>query len=80
MIERTPVLNFFTHLAMLIGLVMAALPIYIVFVASSHDFRTVNLVPMPLTPAAISSRTTRPSGPNPTSARSSSIPSSSPSA
>ncbi len=50
MIERTPVLNFFTHLAMLIGLVMAALPIYIVFVASSHDFRTVNLVPMPLTP------------------------------
>ncbi len=50
MIERTPILNFFTHLAMLIGLVMAALPIYIVFVASSHDFRTVNLVPMPLTP------------------------------
>ncbi len=52
MIERTPVLNFFTHIAMLIGLVMAALPIYIVFVASSHDFRTVNLVPMPLTPGS----------------------------
>ncbi len=50
MIERTPVLNFFTHLAMLTGLILAALPIYIVFVASSHDFRTVNLVPMPLTP------------------------------
>jgi sn-glycerol 3-phosphate transport system permease protein len=50
MIERTPLLNFFTHLAMLIGLVLALLPIYIVFVASSHDFRTVNLVPMPLTP------------------------------
>ncbi len=50
MIERTPILNFFTHLAMLSGLVLAALPIYIVFVASSHDFRTVNLVPMPLTP------------------------------
>ena len=50
MIERTPILNFFTHLAMLVGLVLALLPIYIVFVASSHDFRTVNLVPMPLTP------------------------------
>ncbi len=80
MIERTPVLNFFTHLAMLTGLILAALPIYIVFVASSHDFRTVNLVPMPLTPGPISSRTTRRSGPSLTSARSSSIPSSSPSA
>jgi sn-glycerol 3-phosphate transport system permease protein len=50
MIERTPILNFFTHLAMLVGLVLAALPIYIVFVASSHDFQTVNQVPMPLTP------------------------------
>jgi len=50
MIERTPVLNFFTHLAMLVGIILAALPIYIVFVASSHDFQTVNIVPMPLTP------------------------------
>ncbi|PPD13661.1 MAG: ABC transporter permease [Methylobacterium sp.] len=50
MIERTPILNFFTHLAMLFGLVLAALPIYIVFVASSHDFQTVNQVPMPLLP------------------------------
>jgi len=50
MIERTPLLNFFTHLAMAIGLLLAVLPIYIVFVASTHDFRTVNLVPMPLTP------------------------------
>jgi sn-glycerol 3-phosphate transport system permease protein len=50
MIERTPILNFFTHLAMLVGLVLAALPIYIVFVASSHDFQTVNQVPMPLLP------------------------------
>jgi sn-glycerol 3-phosphate transport system permease protein len=50
MIERTPVLNFFTHVAMFIGLVLAALPIYIVFIASTHDFITVNLVPMPLMP------------------------------
>jgi sn-glycerol 3-phosphate transport system permease protein len=51
-VERTPVLNFFTHLAMLVGLVMAALPIYIVFVASTHDFQTVNQVPMPLLPGS----------------------------
>jgi sn-glycerol 3-phosphate transport system permease protein len=50
MIERTPILNFFTHLAMLVGVVLAALPIYIVFVAASHDLPTVNQVPMPLTP------------------------------
>jgi sn-glycerol 3-phosphate transport system permease protein len=50
MIERTPILNFFTHLAMLIGVVLAALPIYIVFVASTHDLQTVNQVPMPLIP------------------------------
>jgi sn-glycerol 3-phosphate transport system permease protein len=52
MIERTPILNGMTHVAMLIGLVLAALPIYIVFVASSHDLRTVNMVPMPLMPGA----------------------------
>jgi sn-glycerol 3-phosphate transport system permease protein len=51
-VERTPILNFCTHVAMLIGLVLAALPIYIVFVASSHDLMTVNQVPMPLTPGA----------------------------
>jgi sn-glycerol 3-phosphate transport system permease protein len=50
MIERTPVLNALTHLAMLVGIVLTVLPIYIVFVASTHDFRTVNQVPMPLLP------------------------------
>lgn len=50
MIERTPILNAVTHLVMAIGLVLAALPIVIVFVASTHDFATVNKVPMPLWP------------------------------
>ena len=52
MIERTPILNALTHVAMLIGLVLAVLPIYIVFVASTHDFITVNQVPMPLIPGS----------------------------
>lgn len=50
MIERTPWLNAFTHLIMAIGLILSALPILIVFIASSHDLRTVNTVPMPLWP------------------------------
>ncbi len=50
MIERTPILNFITHALMLVGLVLAALPIIIVFVASTHDLPTVNRVPMPLWP------------------------------
>lgn len=50
MIERTPWLNAFTHLIMAIGLILSALPILIVFIASSHDLRTVNMVPMPLWP------------------------------
>jgi sn-glycerol 3-phosphate transport system permease protein len=50
MIERTPVLNAVTYVILIIGLLLLLLPIYIVFVASTHDLRTVNMVPMPLTP------------------------------
>lgn len=50
MIERTPVLDFVTHAVLLLGLVSLLLPLWIVFVAASHDFQTVNQVPMPLWP------------------------------
>jgi sn-glycerol 3-phosphate transport system permease protein len=50
MIERTPVLDFITHMILLTGLVLLLLPIYMVFIASTHDLRTVNTVPMPLWP------------------------------
>jgi sn-glycerol 3-phosphate transport system permease protein len=50
MIERTPLLDAVTHGLMLLGLVLTALPIVIVFVASTHDLHTVNQVPMPLWP------------------------------
>jgi sn-glycerol 3-phosphate transport system permease protein len=50
MIERTPWLDAVTHLLLLIGLVLLLIPIWIVFVAASHDFHTVNQVPMPLLP------------------------------
>ncbi len=52
MIERTPVLNALTHAAMILGLVVLIIPIYIVFVASTHDYVTVNRLPMPLYPGA----------------------------
>jgi sn-glycerol 3-phosphate transport system permease protein len=50
MVERTPLLNLLTHLVLGIGLLLLLLPLWIVFVASTHDFRTVNTVPMPLWP------------------------------
>jgi len=50
MIERTPWLDLFTHLLLLAGLVILLVPLWIIFVAASHDFHTVNQVPMPLWP------------------------------
>ena len=52
MIERTPVLNTITHLILASGLLLSLLPIYIVFVASTHDLPMVNQVPMPLWPGS----------------------------
>jgi sn-glycerol 3-phosphate transport system permease protein len=50
MIERTPLLDTFTHALLIFSLVALLIPLWIVFVAASHDFHTVNQVPMPLTP------------------------------
>lgn len=52
MVERTPLLNLLTHAILVVGLLLLLLPLWIVFVASTHDFRTVNTVPMPLWPGA----------------------------
>ena len=52
MIERTPLLNGLTQLALALAFVLMLLPIYMVFVASTHDFVTVNRLPMPLWPGA----------------------------
>lgn len=50
MIERTPLLDLFTHLLLIASFVALLIPFWIVFVAASHDFHTVNQVPMPLWP------------------------------
>jgi sn-glycerol 3-phosphate transport system permease protein len=50
MIERTPVLDFITQAILVLSLVALLMPLWVVFVAASHDFHTVNQVPMPLWP------------------------------
>lgn len=50
MIERTPLLDAFTHFILVASLLALAFPLWVIFVAASHDFHTVNQVPMPLLP------------------------------
>jgi sn-glycerol 3-phosphate transport system permease protein len=52
MIERTPILNFFTHLILLLGFLVAVGPIAIVAIAASHNIADVNKVPMSLVPGS----------------------------
>ncbi|SCB41990.1 ABC transporter permease subunit [Rhizobium multihospitium] len=52
MVERTPVLNFFTHLILFLGFVMAVAPLAIVAIAASHNLADVNTVPMSLIPGS----------------------------
>jgi len=50
MVERTPLLDILTQVALFLGLILALAPFAIVAIAATHDLRTVNAVPMPLTP------------------------------
>ena len=52
MIERSPWLNFFSHLILIIGVAIVAFPVYITFIASTHTMQDVVQVPMPLLPGA----------------------------
>ncbi|WFU03268.1 ABC transporter permease subunit [Rhizobium sp. CB3171] len=50
MVERTPILNFFTHVILFIGFIVAVGPLAIVAIAASHNLSEVNQVPMSLVP------------------------------
>ncbi|MEO5756413.1 MAG: ABC transporter permease subunit [Mesorhizobium sp.] len=50
MVERTPILNLVTHVILFIGFLLAVAPFVIVFIASSHNLKDVNDVPMSLLP------------------------------
>lgn len=50
MIERTPILDAVTQVILAVMLFIILVPFWMVFAAASHDFVTVNRVPMPLWP------------------------------
>jgi sn-glycerol 3-phosphate transport system permease protein len=49
-IERTPILNMFCQILLAVALFAILMPFWMVFAAASHDFVTVNKMPMPLWP------------------------------
>jgi len=49
MVERRPGLTLLTHLVLLLGVLIVALPVYITFVASTHSNDDIIHPPMPLT-------------------------------
>ena len=52
MIEKRPLLTFFSHLILGIGVLIVALPVYITFVASTRTAEDVIHAPMPMLPGS----------------------------
>ena len=52
MVERTPILNFLTHVILFLGFVFCVAPFVIVVIAASHNLKDVNDVPMSLLPGS----------------------------
>ena len=50
MIERRPLLDFLTHVVLILGVIVVAFPVYVVFVASSLTAEDVLQAPMTLIP------------------------------
>ena len=50
MVERRPLLTFFTHFTLIAGIVIICFPIYIAFVASTHPLADLLRAPLPLLP------------------------------
>ncbi|MBD3305440.1 sn-glycerol-3-phosphate ABC transporter permease UgpE [candidate division KSB3 bacterium] len=52
MVENRPWLTAFTHLALIIGIIIMFFPIYLAFVASTHTLAEIMSAPMPLLPGS----------------------------
>lgn len=52
MIENRPILNLISHLVLILGVIMVALPIWITFVAATHDPVRMTQAPIPLLPGS----------------------------
>jgi sn-glycerol 3-phosphate transport system permease protein len=50
MIENRPITNIVSHLVLILGVLIVAFPIWITFVAASHDAVRMTQVPLPLLP------------------------------
>ena len=50
MVERSPYLSAFSHLIMVLGVIIVGFPLYLAFVASTHTAQAIVQVPMPLVP------------------------------
>ncbi|MBV8391739.1 MAG: sn-glycerol-3-phosphate ABC transporter permease UgpE [Alphaproteobacteria bacterium] len=50
MIENRPWLTFFSHLTMIVGVLLIAFPIWMTFVGSTHDQQTMLHAPLPMLP------------------------------
>ncbi|MCF4099302.1 sn-glycerol-3-phosphate ABC transporter permease UgpE [Maritalea mediterranea] len=50
MVEHRPILNIVTHLVLILGILIVALPIWITFVAATHDEARMLQAPLPLLP------------------------------
>lgn len=50
MIERTPALNLLTHAILISGLLLLLTPLWIAFVAATHDLQTTNTAPIEFWP------------------------------
>src|SRR5689334_4216487 len=52
MVENRPVLTLISHLIVLLGVVIVAFPVWMTFVASTHDQTTMMRAPIPLLPGS----------------------------
>jgi sn-glycerol 3-phosphate transport system permease protein len=52
MVENRPILNIVTHLVLIMGIAIVALPIWITFVAATHEETRMLQAPLPLLPGA----------------------------
>jgi len=52
MVERRPVLTVFTHIVLILGVLVIAFPLYLTFVASTHTTQEIMQAPMPLLPGS----------------------------
>jgi len=50
MVENRPLLTFFSHAILILGVAVVAFPLYVTFIASTHTLEEILSVPMPLLP------------------------------